>query len=121
MTHFVFLFSVYSRTHKYRYFIKMAVQNPPLPTKRTKIFSVVDNVWKSNLIESFEGFNASQVSQHHIEMAEACIKNGGSKNERYRLVPFERILTENQVRDTHTHTSLYIITHTQSCTRTLKW
>lgn len=70
----------------------------PQPQKRTKFIKVNDNEWKTGLIDSFGGFNASQVSRDHIEKAEACIKYGGSREERYRLVPFEKILNENRVR-----------------------
>ena len=75
----------------------MAAQNAPQPPKRTKFIKVVDNEWKTRLTESFEGFNASQVSQKHLMKANECIDNGGTRDERYRLVPFERILNENQV------------------------
>ena len=95
---------------------KMAT--PPLPPKRTKILTTLDNEWKRSLTGSFEGFNSSQVSRDHIKKAEECIDNGGTRDERYRLVPFERILNENKVKikfsytcTTHVHicTSAYII------------
>ena len=76
----------------------MASQNAPQPVKRTKFIKVFDNEWKARLTESFEGFNAGQVSRDHIKKAEECIDNGGLREERYRLVPFERILNENEVR-----------------------
>ena len=77
----------------------MASQNAPLPPKRTKFIKVVDNEWKTALIDSFEGFNASQVSQMHVNKAKDCIRSGGTRDERYRLVPFERILNDNQVHE----------------------
>ena len=54
--------------------------------------------WKEALVRSFEGFSASQVSQHHVENARQCISNGGSYQERYTIIPFERILKDNQVK-----------------------
>ena len=56
------------------------------------------NEWKRALVKSFEGFNTSQVSQDRIEKAKQCIWNGGSCDDRYCLIPFERILKDNQVR-----------------------
>jgi hypothetical protein len=56
--------------------------------------------WKSALVRSFEGFSASQVSQHHVESARQCISNGGSYQERYSVIPFERILSDDQVKCT---------------------
>ena len=53
--------------------------------------------WKCVLVQSFEGFSASQVSQHHVENARQCISKGGSRRERYTLIPFETILNDNQV------------------------
>ena len=63
--------------------------------------------WKQALVQSFEGFSASQISQNHIEKARQCIRNGGSRHERYTLVPFERILNDNQV----SYASLVLILH----------
>ena len=54
--------------------------------------------WKEALVQSFKGFSASQVSQHHEENARQCISNGGSYQERYTIIPFERILKDNQVK-----------------------
>ena len=54
--------------------------------------------WKQALVRSFEGFSASQVSQHHMENARQCVSNGGSYQERYIIIPFERILNDNQVK-----------------------
>lgn len=82
---------------------------PPLPPKRTKFITVVDNEWKTRLTESFEGFNSSQVSRDHIKKAEECIDNGGTRDERYRLVPFERILNDNKVKKLY-HSHVHIFT-----------
>ena len=92
---------------------KMASQNALQPPKRTE---VIDNVWKTRLAESFEGFSASQVSRDHIERAKECIDKGGTRDERYRLVPFERILNENQVSITHTHTHTQVPEFMYTCT-----
>ena len=56
--------------------------------------------WKCALVQSFEDFSASQVSQYQVETARRCIGNGGSHRERYTLIPFESILKDNQVKST---------------------
>ena len=76
----------------------MAEQSVPLPPKRTKFITVAENQWKTALVDSFKGFSANQVSQEHVDKATACMRQGGTRDERYRLVPFERILYDNQVR-----------------------
>ena len=63
--------------------------------------------WKSALVQLFEGFSANQVSQHHVESARRCISQGGSRHERYTLIPFERILNDNQVKHIHVHVHVY--------------
>ena len=90
----------------------MASPNAPQPQKRTKFIKVVDSECKMALVSSFEGFNASQVSREHIERAEACINSGCSRDERYRLVPFEKILFDNQVNEElYVHIHMYICMH----------
>ena len=84
---------------------KMAT--PPLPPKRTKILTTLDNEWKRRLTGSFEGFNSSQVSRDHITKAEECIDYGGTRDQRYRLVPFERILNENKVESKFLYNIIY--------------
>ena len=74
----------------------MAAYSTPTPTE-----------WKSALVQLFEGFSANQVSQHHVESARQCISQGGSRRERYTLIPFERILNDNQVQHIHVHVHVY--------------
>jgi hypothetical protein len=53
--------------------------------------------WKNDLIQSFEGIISCEVMPDQIEKAKQCIKRGGTRNERYKLLEFERLLNENQV------------------------
>ena len=78
------------------------------PPKRTKILTTLNNEWKRSLTGLFEGFNSSQVTRDHVIKAEECIDNGGTRDQRYCLVPFEKILKENKVESKF----LYNISHT---------
>ena len=60
-----------------------------------RLTTTATSEWKCALVASFEGFSASQVSQHHVEKARQCIRSGGSRYERYTLIPFEKILDAN--------------------------
>ena len=81
------------------------VQFPsPRPTpkpRRQRSIIVLTEEWKYELTQSFEGIISSQVSQDQIEKAEQCIKHGGTRNERYQLIEFDKLLDENQVRSCH--------------------
>ena len=66
----------------------------PKPRHRTKS---VDDPLKRELVQSFEGATSSEVTQGQIERAEKCIKDGGSHDERYNLIEFDKILNENKV------------------------
>lgn len=70
---------------------------PPRVPRRTKLLGVVESEEKKALIKTFEGFNASTVSQYHIDAAKKCIENGGSSMERYVYIAFDDILKRNQV------------------------
>ena len=68
----------------------------PKPRRQRSIIMLTEG-WKYKLTQSFEDVTYSQVSQGQIEKAEQCIKHGGTHNERYQLIEFDKLLNENQV------------------------
>ena len=54
-------------------------------------------IWKDALVRSFQGFSDNHISPDQTKYAEQCILNGGSRHQRYTLIPFENILSDNQV------------------------
>ena len=71
----------------------LSIKRRPSPKPRHRILSVKDP-WKRELVQSFKGITSREVTEDLVEKAKQCIKHC---NERYNLVPFEKLLNENQV------------------------
>ena len=69
----------------------------PKPRRSNSRTKSTDEPFKRELVQSFEGATSNKVTQDQIERAKVCIKDGGSRNERYSLVEFDTILNENKV------------------------
>ena len=71
----------------------LSIKRRPSPKPRHRILSVKDP-WKRELVQSFKGVTSREVTEDLVEKAKQCIKHC---NERYNLVPLEKLLNENQV------------------------
>ena len=99
--------------------VKMA-QPPrarPVPRKRKDVLRTCSSTAKAELVNSFAGFNATTVSEKHMQLAKKCIEEIPYRSARFEHVPFHMILQWNQVR------SVYITVrtqyHTLTCSLTL--
>jgi len=48
-------------------------------------------------VDSFASFSSSTVSEEQIQAAKDCIHNGGPSSTRYVQIPFDDIMSQNQV------------------------
>jgi hypothetical protein len=82
---------------------------PKLRRQRNNINIAAHEGWKRELIQSFEDITSREVTPDQIEKANQCIKHGGTRNERYKVLEFERLLNENQVSSCHRGVEVHTI------------
>ncbi len=70
---------------------------------------------KTKLVESFQEFTGNTVSPESISLAKACIKRGGSKEQRYAIIHFDKYLQQNQVRASYLWAVVLIIIYSAQC------
>ena len=75
----------------------MAQSPLPVPVPRPRLRRAVKNLHRQKLVDLFEGFSAGTVSDEQIQTARECIHHGGSPSSRYIQIPFEDILSRNEV------------------------
>ena len=75
----------------------MEVTPPVPPRKSSDRYSPHRSSLRKALADSFVGFDASAVSQNHIDRAKACIQSGEPPSTRYEIVDFVGNLERNRV------------------------
>lgn len=70
----------------------------PVPAKRRDVLRTCSSTAKLELVNSFAGFNATTVSDKHMQLAKKCIDEIQYRSARFEYVPFHMILHWNQVR-----------------------
>jgi len=58
-------------------------------------------------VDSFASFSSSTVSEEQIQAAKDCIHSGGPSSTRYVQIPFDAIMSQNQVGGFCMHRFLY--------------
>lgn len=73
----------------------------PVPAKRTDLVKKVDTSLKTQLVQSFVGFNYATVTDHHMQLARTCIEQIKLRDARYDYVPFTMVIQWNEVCYSH--------------------
>ena len=78
----------------------MAEPGGPVPKPRPRkprTLASLHIAQKRQLLDSFDGFNASTVSEDQIKCAREFIQGGAPQALRYEFVPYSQILKQNEV------------------------